>query len=169
MLKSDTAHKFALVLHWIFRTIGRLLMLAVFFAVLSYLPLIWQIIIAAVIAEEWIRSRVAKFQGMLEILAAGQGRQTALLESLKGGLERLETELELLETEQHTLRRQQVRDAIVLEGIVANMPASDKVPGDDSEMEVSVEFVDVQRRLDKTEASNREKHDAPVARPDGLF
>lgn len=87
---------------------------------------------------------------------------TTLLESLKEGLERLEAE-------QRKMGRQQVRDAIALEGIVANMPASDKVPGDDSEMEVSAEFADVQHRLEKTEASIHEKHGAPVARPDGLF
>jgi hypothetical protein len=33
-------------------------------------------------------------------------------------------------------------------------------------LEVSVEFVDVQRRLEETEAPMREDHGAPVARPD---
>jgi hypothetical protein len=35
-------------------------------------------------------------------------------------------------------------------------------------LEVSVEFADAQRRLEKTEVSMREKHVAPVVRPDGL-
>ena len=74
---------------------------------------------------EGVKERQQQNTLRLERLEEGQRENTRLLERLEEGQQRLESE-------QQKVRRQQARDAIVLEGIVAVMPESpNAMPNDD--------------------------------------
>jgi hypothetical protein len=113
--------------HWFIQTIPLLLVLNVLFgwhewSDLTYLGLIFAGML------------VALFEGglLLDRLNQRQSQNTIVLERLDEGQRQNTLLLERLEAEQQKMKRQQVREAIVLEAIVANMPvASHEMPGDD--------------------------------------
>ena len=74
---------------------------------------------------EGVKERQSQNTLLLERLEEGQRENTLLLEQLEEGQRRVEAE-------QQKLKRQQVRATILIEGIMANMPAaSDNMPSDD--------------------------------------
>jgi len=121
---------------WLIRTIPLFLVLGVLFgwhewSDHTYLGLIFGGVLIILFEGELLLRHLREEQRqnkvLLERIEEGQRRSTPLLERLEEGQQRLEAE-------QQKLRRQQIREAVILEGILANMPpASDEMPGNDCE------------------------------------
>ena len=119
---------------WLIRTIPLFLVLAVLFgwhewSDHTYLGLIFGGVLIALFEGELLLRHLREEQRQNRLLlerVEEEQQQNALL------LERLEEGQRRIETEQQKLIRQQVRATILIEGIVANMPAaSNRMQTDD--------------------------------------
>lgn len=125
---------------WLIRTIPLFVVLGVLFgwhdwSDHKYLELIFGAVVIAVFEGDLLLRDLKEEQRqnkvLLERLEEGQRQHTLLLERLEEG-QRLNTLLlERVGAQQEKLARQQIRETIVLEGILANMPLSVKMPNDD--------------------------------------
>lgn len=126
---------------WLIRTIPFFLVLGVLFgwhdwSDHTYLVLIFGGVVIALLEGESLVGRLGERQHqntlLLERLEEGQRKNKLLLERVVEEQRQHGLLLERLGAEQEKLRRQQIRETIVVEGILASMPAaSAKMPSDD--------------------------------------
>jgi hypothetical protein len=105
-------------------------------------------------------------KSLAECLVDGQRQNTLLLEQIAECQRRNILLLERLEAGQQKMSRQQVRDAIALEGIVASLPVHEKAPNHDKLSDAELESYWIERlKAEQQELRGQVSDSAPKNGP----